>query len=167
MRMTQTQPQHPAHMQQAQYTHSQHQFPPLPPPHTRYNTQAQQYAPVRAQQTAPRHNPYVQKQSVQNQQAQRIVYTQPVPTPANTPQQTLTPTQHTPASTTSNEQHATPQTIQATQPTLTPSSNSTPQPKHTVPHTVTVPDKWSPTTEHYDSNTNMGGPVYKQIQATA
>ena len=32
---------------------------------------------------------------------------------------------------------------------------------------MAIPDKWTQTTEHYDSNTNLGGPVYKQIQASS
>ena len=39
--------------------------------------------------------------------------------------------------------------------------------KHTVPHNVQIPDKWTQTADQYDSNTNLGGPVFKHIQPSA
>ena len=36
-----------------------------------------------------------------------------------------------------------------------------------VPTHVAVSDKWTATADCYDSNTNLGGPIYRMIQPTS
>ena len=141
--------------QQTQHTPA-HTFPPLPPPATGQATPTQTYTAARTTHQTTRNHPYIQQQQTPPQH-QRMIYTPPSTTSTNTPHTTPPSTQQpTPSQSNSS--------TQATQPQIQTPQTST---KHTTPHYVAIPDKWTQTTEHYDSNTNLGGPVYKQIQASS
>ena len=153
----QQQPQQPQHTQHPQGPHT---FPPLPPPTTAQVTPTQPYTAIRtAHQTACNH-PYAQQQQTPPQH-QRMIHTPPTTTPTNTPHTTPPTTQHSASPNTSSNPQTTPTNAQT--PALTQPTGG----KYTTPHHVAIPDKWTQTTEHFDSNTNLGGPVYKQIQASA
>lgn len=62
--------------------------------------------------------------------------------------------------------HTQPTNISQTTPTTTQHTPTQPA-QHVVPHKMQVSEKWTPNTDCYDSCTNLGGPVYRTIQATA
>ena len=183
MNMNTHYPTVPTHQQ---YQPTQHHstppttYIPQPPPgppgqlHPHPQTQQQQHhQPSRTTHTTHRALPYtLQRPVIQPPPANTVhpfppqppqINKAPTPTPmAPTPGNTQTTPTHTPK----QPQTPTTQQSKASQATPTPTSG-TPQTQHTVPHHVQTSDKWTPNTECYDSCTNLGGPVYRQIQATA
>ena len=151
--------QHPTQPQQTQHTPA-HTFPPLPPPTTGQAIPAQTYTAARTTHQTARNNPHLHQQQTPPQH-QRMIYTPPTTTSTNTPHTTPPTTQQSTPHNPSSSTQVTPPSTQAQ--TQTPPTGT----KYTTPHYVAIPDKWTQTTEHYDSNTNLGGPVYKQIQASS
>ncbi len=152
--------QHPTQPQQTQHAQATHTYPPLPPPTTMQATPTQPYTAIRAAHQTARNSPYTQQQQTPPQH-QRMVHTPPTTTPTNTPHATPPTTQHSSSPNTDSNPHTASTNVQTHAPTQQTGA------KYTTPHHVAIPDKWTQTTEHYDSNTNVGGPVYKQIQASA
>ena len=152
----------------AQHTHGRspappaptHPFPPAPPINIQAPTQTQHYGPIIAPAQQHRNHPYTQQHQVRPHQ-HRTNITAPTAATAPRPPQQATPTQpHTPTQSIHTSQQMTP-TSEHNTPT------STHVQKHTVPHNVQIPDKWTQTADQYDSNTNLGGPVFKHIQPSA
>jgi len=142
--------------------HATSKPPPPPPPIAAkaYNTsqphQHYTYGPIRAQTHRQKAAPFIQ-------QTPHTLQTQAATNPA----------QHT---ATAKPTHAAPATPQiqpkAQQLTSTPTPTQTtpthsPTSAHVVPTKLTISDKWTATAECYDSNTNLGGPLYRVIQPTA
>ena len=133
-------------------------------------------APLHLKHTAPHsHNklthmgqPETQVQQPQTSPyTQNTAYTTQTKAPTNTAQQTATPKQtHTAPKHTSSTTYSTTTDIH-TNFNTDHSNTHTPTAAHVVPTHVAVSDEWTATADCYDSNTNLGGPIYRTIQATS
>ena len=136
---TNYQPQ-PMQPQQTQHTPA-HTFPPMPPPATGQATLTQTYTAARTTHQTTRNNPYIHQHQTPPQH-QRMIYTPPSTTSTNTPHTTPPNTQQSTPNNPSSSTQATPHNTQPQ--TLTSQTGN----KHTTPHYVAIPDKWTQTTEH-------------------
>ena len=160
--LTQQQHQQNNYMYRTSAQQAMNTFPPPPPPATPQTQtiaqphQLHKYGPARTHGQQPQTSPYTPNTASMSH----------AKAPTTTGQQTATPKQNHPAPDTPQVQHAA--QSQAPTPTSTQTTPThTPTATHVVPTHVAVPDKWTATAECYDSNTNLGGPIYTMIQPTS